>query len=99
MELGGGWFRWRQRSADPLFDPVGVGTYEGSGDRVTFHQSQPYFNALGFSPLTWQLRGTSVVFDMERCTGPAADDPDLCAFERALFTAHPWELVDLDTAG
>jgi hypothetical protein len=89
-----GWFRWHQRSTTSVINnPIGVGVYEGTGDRVVFHLQEPYFNAIDISELSWHLQGSSIVFDMERCTGPARTDAPLCGSERALFTAHPWVLL------
>ena len=99
VEIRDGWFRWRQRSPDPIFEPVAIGAYRGSGHEVEFRVLQPYYTAVDFSPVTWRLEGGSLVFDLAECTGPAAEDAGLCGFERALFTAHPWERLPIELPG
>ena len=89
----GGRFIWHQRGDVPINNPIGVGTYEGAGNGIRFRVEQPYFNAGSLSPVTWRLDGDNLVFALARCTGPAAQDPPFCGFQKALFGAHPWERV------
>jgi hypothetical protein len=91
--LRDGRFFFHQRGRYPIFNPIGVGTYEGAGDRVRFHVDEPYYNEADLSTLTWRLSGDSLVFSLPRCTGPAATDPFFCGFQKALFAAHPWQPV------
>jgi len=91
--LHGGRFRWHQRSDVPIFNPIGVGRYEGTGDQVQFVVEQPYYNAAYLSQLAWRLEDDALVFALPRCTGPAARDRPFCGVQKALFTAHPWERV------
>jgi peptide/nickel transport system substrate-binding protein len=88
-----GRFLWHQRGDAPIFNPIGVGTYAGAGNAIRFRVEQPYFNAVSLSAVTWRLDGDNLVFTLPRCTGPAAQDPPFCGFQRAFFTAHPWERV------
>ena len=91
--LRGGRFLWHQFGDEPIFNPVQVGTYRGDSSTMRFSVDEPPYNAVDFSPLSWRLDGEALVFSLSRCTGPAAHDPAFCAFQRALFTAHPWERV------
>jgi peptide/nickel transport system substrate-binding protein len=91
--LQGGRFRWHQRGDVPIFNPIGVGTFEGTGDQVRFHVQQPPDNSDQLSALTWRMEGHSIVFALPRCTGPAARDAAFCGFQKALFGAHPWGRV------
>ncbi len=93
MLLRGGRFYMHQRGDHPIFNPVMTGRYEGSGDQVTFTADAPSENADTFSLLTWTLDGDDLVFELPRCTGPAAGDEGFCSFQRAFFTAHPWERI------
>jgi peptide/nickel transport system substrate-binding protein len=91
--LRDGWFWWHQGSDHPISNPVSAGTYTGTGDDVTFHITAPTFGADDLSRLRWEMDGDALVFTLPECTGPAAHAPDFCAFQTALFTAHPWERV------
>jgi hypothetical protein len=75
-----------------IYDPITIGTYEGTGDAVRFDVTAPYGGFLG-SPLRWTHVGEGLRFTMAACRGPAASDPFLCAIERAVYTAHPWALI------
>jgi peptide/nickel transport system substrate-binding protein len=88
-----GRFMWHQLGRYPIFNPIAVGTYEGTGSRVRFHVDEPYYNAVDLSALTWRQDGDSLVFSLPRCTGPAAKDPAFCGAQKALFVAHPWQQV------
>jgi peptide/nickel transport system substrate-binding protein len=88
--MRGGRFLWHQRGEGQIFNPLAVGRYQGSGDRVTFTQDKPSDSADAFSGLTWSMRGDDIVFTLPRCMGPAAHDEGFCNFQRAFFTAHPW---------
>ena len=92
--LDGGRFTWHQRGREPIFNPIAVGRYSGTADEVTFDQRAPVFNADKLSALRWRLDGQALRFTLPRCTGPAARDRLFCAFQTALFTAHPCEPVD-----
>jgi len=92
--LRDGWFWWHQRGDHPIFNPVSAGTYTGTGDDVTFHTTAPTFGADDLSRLRWKMDGDALVFTLPECTGPAARASDFCAFQTALFTAHPWERVE-----
>jgi hypothetical protein len=61
---------------------------------VTFHITAPVYNAVDLSSLRWRADGGGLSFSLDRCTGPAAKDDGFCAFQTALFTAHPWDRVD-----
>ena len=91
IDLRDGRFVWHQRGTGPIFNPIAVGRYEGEGSSVQLHQDQPYYNSVELSPVTWRVEGTSLVFQLHACAGPAAEDAFFCGFQRALFTAHPWE--------
>jgi hypothetical protein len=91
--LRDGTFFWHQRGNDPIFNPISVGSYTGSGDRAVFSVEAPPDNAVQFSSLTWHMTGGGVSFTLPRCTGPAASDAGFCGVQKALFTAHPWEPV------
>jgi hypothetical protein len=94
-----GRFAWHQRGTGQIFNPIAVGRLVGTADRVSFQVEQPYYNAAPFSDLTWRVAGDALVFALPRCTGPAAEDPSFCGFQRALFTAHPWERVPKVSGG
>src|SRR6266542_3964190 len=91
--LRDGAFFWHERATHPIFNPVSVGSYAGSGDRVQFTIEAPTDGAAPLSDLTWHADGGAVSFSLDRCTGPAASDPAFCGFQKALFTAHPWEPI------
>jgi peptide/nickel transport system substrate-binding protein len=91
--MRGGRFFWHQRSDVPIFNPIGVGGYQGEGNEVRFDIEQPYYNAGRFSPVTWRTDGESLVFTLPRCAGDAAHDEAFCGFQKALFETHPWERV------
>ena len=93
ISLRDGRFVWHQRGPNPIFNPIGVGRYEGSSSDVTFRLDAPVYNAAELSEVTSRVDGDALVFTLDRCTGPAARDPAFCAFQRALFTARPWERV------
>jgi hypothetical protein len=91
--LKDGWFLWHQRGDATIFNPIALGRVEGAGNQVRFDELQPYYNAGTFSDVTWRADGDSLVFDLPRCSGVAAKDRFFCGFQKALFTAHPWERV------
>jgi peptide/nickel transport system substrate-binding protein len=93
ITLRDGRFVWHQRGPNPIFDPIGVGRYEGSSTDVTFRVDAPVYNAVELSELTWRMDGDAIVFSLDRCTGPAADDRGFCGAQTALFTAQPWVRV------
>jgi peptide/nickel transport system substrate-binding protein len=91
--LRNGGFLWHQRSDQPVFNPIAVGSYTGSGDHVRFTVEAPADNAVQLSDLAWHADGGAISFSLERCTGPAASDAGFCGVQKAMFTAHPWERV------
>ena len=90
MEDGRFW--WHQVGDDPISNPVSIGTYSGTGDRVRFRIEAP-FGAADLTDLRWRADADALTFTLPACTGPAARDPYFCAFQTALFTSHPWERV------
>jgi hypothetical protein len=90
--MRGGRFFWHQRG-EQIFNPLAVGTYSGSGRAVTFTIDAPANYAATLSPLTWRSDGDGLAFHLDRCTGPAAHDRGFCGYQKALFSAHPWQPV------
>ena len=84
-----------QRGDHPIFNPLMTGRYQGAGRRgdVPGPPTRPRKTPDTFSLLRWTLDGDDLVFELPRCMGPAARDEGFCNFQRAFFTAHPWERI------
>jgi hypothetical protein len=96
MVLRRGWFTSIVDADHPVFNPIGTGTYTGSGDRVTFSVRAPSFNAIVTPPMRWNFDGHALRFRLLGCgdlnhLDPTA--PHLCDDVRVTYEAHPWVKV------
>jgi peptide/nickel transport system substrate-binding protein len=90
--LRDGHFALHQTAPHPIWDPIQVGIYEGSGDEVRFELQAPYPDG-SLASLGWRMDGRELHFRVERCTGFAARHADVCGSVSALYEARPWRLV------
>jgi peptide/nickel transport system substrate-binding protein len=86
------------RVADhPIFDPIAVGIYRGSEEKVTFEVQRPSFNAISTPPMRWKFDGRTLHFDFIGCGNLNELDPSaprLCDEIRVLYEANAWVKVD-----
>ena len=57
ISLRGGWFETIQSADHPVYNPIGVGTYTGTGDRVVFDLLEPSYNAINTPDMRWTFDG------------------------------------------
>jgi hypothetical protein len=57
ISLRGGWFETIQSADHPVDNPIGVGTYTGTGDRVVFDLLEPSYNAINTPDMRWTFDG------------------------------------------
>jgi hypothetical protein len=93
VTLRHGWFSMLERADHPIFTPLGVGTYSGTGDQVVFDVLEPTFNAIHTPPMRWTFDGHSLRFRFLGCADlneldPSA--PNLCQDIKTVYEAHPW---------
>jgi peptide/nickel transport system substrate-binding protein len=92
-----GWFESWATADHPLYFPLGVGTYTGSADSVTFTTVAPVLNALATPPMHWSFDGKALHLTFLGCGNLNELDPGaphLCDDIRVLYEAHPWVKVD-----
>ncbi len=93
ITLDQGWFEWHGTSDDhAIWDPILIGTYEGSGDSVRFQARAPVDYAFTTAAVRWGLEGQDIRFDGSPCP-PSLNRLD-CAYLGLIFGAHPWTRVD-----
>jgi peptide/nickel transport system substrate-binding protein len=91
-----GWFESWQRADHPLYHPLNVGTYTGSGDTVTFDTIAFVDNAIATPPMRWTFDGQALHFTFLGCGNLNRLDPQnphLCDDIKIVFEAHPWDKV------
>jgi len=96
ISLRGGWFETVQSADHPVDNPIGVGTYTGSGDRVVFDLLEPSYNAISTPDMRWTFDGHALHLTFLGCGNLDHLDPNaphLCDDIRVLYEAHPWEKV------
>jgi peptide/nickel transport system substrate-binding protein len=83
------------RADHGIFNPIEVGTYTGTGHRVTFKIEQPLFNALNIPMGEWRFAGKALHLKLLGCGKLNQIDRSgrLCKDIHATFEAHPWVKV------
>jgi peptide/nickel transport system substrate-binding protein len=97
MFIGDGHFKTVQFANHPIFNPIGVGIYRGSDNRVVFELQRPSFNAITTPPMRWRFDGRALHLKFLGCGTLNKLDPKaprLCDDIRALYEAHPWRKID-----
>jgi hypothetical protein len=92
--LRDGMYRFVQDADHPIFDPLSVGRYYGSGDQVVFEGIASSGGTILTPPMRWTFDGASLHFTFLSCEG--LDDPENPAFcddTKVLYEAHPWVKV------
>ncbi len=90
ITLDDGWFEVHSTSEEHvIWDPIQIGTYEGSGSGVRFHTRAPFDATTPV--LRWTVDGDALRFQEPSC-GPQTGELD-CAYLRLLFAEHPWSFV------
>jgi peptide/nickel transport system substrate-binding protein len=96
ITLRGGWFEMISTADHPIFKPINVGTYGGTGHRVVFTTTAPVENAIATPPMRWTFDGHSLRFRFLGCGKLNTLDPHaphLCQDIKVLYQAHPWVKV------
>jgi peptide/nickel transport system substrate-binding protein len=87
--------QWRsiQIADHPVFHPVNMGVYRGTGDRVVFEVLAFSDNAITTPEMRWTFDGTALRFKFLGCGNLNKLDPEaphLCDDIRVSYEAHPW---------
>jgi ABC-type transport system substrate-binding protein len=89
-----GLFRSVQSANHPIFNPVTVGRYTGSGDRVVFEGLASSGGTITTPPIRWTFDGSALHLTFLSCAGlHDPGNPSFCSDTRVLYEAHPWVKV------
>jgi hypothetical protein len=86
-----GLFRSVRTADHTIANPMTVGRYTGSGERVVFEGLASGGGIVTTPPMRWTFDGTALHFTFLSCAGlHDPENPAFCADMRVIYEAHPW---------